>query len=81
MTVSVSIVVIVTLLNQGPTRGRSPSPGIRVDVAVDLSWIKPAIASVCPSLSSTTVRASARRSREPRARWRSVLFRWRSRDC
>ena len=45
------------LLNHGPTKGRSPSPGMRAEVAVVSIWIKPAIASVCPSLNSTTVRA------------------------
>ena len=55
--VSVSIVSIELALNQGPTIGRSPSPGIRVVVAFVSDWSSPAIASVCPSRSSTTVRA------------------------
>ena len=55
--VSVSIVSMVLALNQGPTMGRSPRPGMRIVVALVVSWSSPAIASVWPSRSSTTVRA------------------------
>ena len=45
-------------LNQGPTNGQIAESGDATEVAVVLSWSRPAIARVCPSLNSTTVRAS-----------------------
>ena len=59
----------------GPTKGRSPSPGKRDELAVVLSWIRPAIASVCPSRNWTTVGRTADRRfpvPDPSQRGRSV---------
>ena len=66
-TSSVSVVLIESLLKIWPTIGKSPKIGIRDVWPFVVVWIRPAMASVCPSRSSTIVCRTALVDRRDRS--------------